>query len=77
MITYDLKEEKISPLGVPKELKLQSEEVKLQSEEVNEITDASADTQNTDIIVPCYLVCKKRLCHIFVYVGGWFLAHLS
>ena len=37
-------------------LKKQSEEVKLQSEDVNEteekeITDASADTQNTDIIV--------------------------
>ena len=51
-----IKEEKLSPLGVPKELKLQSEEVKLQSEEVNEteekeITDASVDTQNTEIIV--------------------------
>ena len=44
-----IKEEKLSPLGVPKELKLQSEEVN--ETEEKEITDASVDTQNTEIIV--------------------------
>lgn len=29
----------------------------------------SSHHQNTYLIVPCYLVCRKRLCHIFVYVG--------